>query len=82
MKKGPRGINRRRSRVAMGVWNAWRHRKAGGSTSAGVQSVGTSDAVTALRASMRRSTRRLQGIRSSQASSRVRIGSTISRSRG
>jgi len=37
-----------RSRVAMAVWNAWRHRKVGGFISVGVPSVGTSDAVTVL----------------------------------
>ena len=39
----------------MGVWNAWRHREVGGFISVGVRSVGTSDAVTVLRASTHRS---------------------------
>ena len=37
-----------RSQVATDVWNAWRHRKAGGFISAGAQSVGISDFATAL----------------------------------
>jgi hypothetical protein len=37
---------------AMGVWNAWRHRKVGGFISAAVRSAGTSDAATVLRVSM------------------------------
>ena len=82
MKKDQRGINPLRSQVAMGVSNAWRHRKAGGFISVGVRSVGTSVAATVLRASMRPSMRRQQGIRSLPASSRVRIGSTITRSGG
>ena len=45
----------------MGVWNAWRHREVGGFISAGVRSVGTSDAVTVLRASTHRSMRPGQG---------------------
>ena len=71
-----------RSQVAMGVWNAWHHRKVGGFISAGVRSVGTSDAATVLRVSMHPSMRRRPGIRSLPALSRVRIGSSITRSRG
>jgi hypothetical protein len=66
----------------MGAWNAWRHRKAGGFISAGVRSAATSDAVTVLRVSMHPSMQRQQGIRSLPASSRVRTGSSITRSRG
>jgi len=66
----------------MGVSNAWRHREVGGFISVGVRSVGTSVAATVLRASMRPSMRRQQGIRSLPASSRVRIGSSITRSGG
>ena len=65
----------------MDVWNAWRHRKVGGFISAGVRSVGTSDAVTVLRVSMHPSMRRRQGIRSLPALSRVRTGSSITKSR-
>ena len=71
-----------RNRVATGVWNAWRHRKVGGFISVGVRSVGTSVAATVLRASMHPSMRQRQGIRSLPASSRVRTGSSITRSRG
>ena len=39
----------------MAVWNAWRRRKVGGFISAGVRSVGTSDAVIVLPVSMHRS---------------------------
>ena len=46
------------NQVSTVVWNAWRHRKVGGSISVGVQSVGTSVAATVLRASMRPSMRR------------------------
>jgi hypothetical protein len=48
----------------MGVWNVWRHRKVGGFISAGVRSVGTSDAVTVLRVSMHQSMLQQQDIRS------------------
>jgi len=65
----------------MDVWNAWRHRKVGGFTSVAVLSVGISDAVTVLRASMHQSMRRQRSIRSLLASNRARIGSTITRSR-
>ena len=82
MKKGLRGINPASNRVAMGVWNAWRHRKVGGFISVGVRSVGTSVAATVLRASMHPIMRRQRGIRSLPASSRARIGSTITRRRG
>src|SRR5271165_6671367 len=71
-----------RSRVAMGVSNAYGHRNAAGFISVGVRSVGTSVAATVLRASMLPSIRRQKGIRSLPASSRVRIGSTITRSGG
>ena len=64
MKKVLRGINPLRSQVAVGVWNAWPHRKVGGFISVGVPSAGTSDAVTVLRASMHPSMRWRQGIRS------------------
>jgi hypothetical protein len=47
-----------------------------------VRSVGTSVAATVLRASMRPSMRRKRGIRSLPASSRVRIGSSITRRGG
>ena len=73
---------RLRSRVEMGVWNAWHHRKVGGFISAGVPSVGTSDAVTVRRTSMHPSTRRQRGIRSLPVLSRVRIGFTITRRKG
>ena len=68
------------SRVATGVWNVWRHREAGGFISAGARSVGTSVAVTVLRASMRPDMQQRQGIPSLPASNRVKIGSTITRS--
>jgi glc operon protein GlcG len=57
-------------------------RKAGGFISVGVRSAGTLDAVTVLRVSMHQSMRRQKGIRSLPVSSRVRIGSTITRSGG
>jgi hypothetical protein len=38
-----------RNQAATGVWSAWRDRKVGGIISAGVRSVGTSDAVTVRR---------------------------------
>ena len=83
MKKGSRAESTPlRNQVATDVWNAWRHRKVGGFISVGVRSVGTSDAVTVLRVSMHPSMRRRQGIRSLPASSRVRTGSSITRSRG
>ena len=75
MKKGRRGINPASKPSGDGCSNAWRHRKVGGFISVGVPNVGTSVAATVLRASMRPSMRRQQGIRSLPASSRVRIGS-------
>jgi hypothetical protein len=81
MKSNLRGITLPRSRPAMGVWNAWHQRMAGGFISVVVRSAGTSDAATVLQANMRPGTQRQPGIRSSPASSRVRIGSTITRSR-
>jgi hypothetical protein len=57
MKKDDRAPNPVRNHAATGVWNAWRHRKVGGFISAGVRSVGTSDAVTVLRVSMQQSMR-------------------------
>jgi hypothetical protein len=69
------------SRVAMDVSNAWLHLGVGGFISAGVRSVSKSVAATVLRASMHLGMPRQRGIRSLPASSRVRIGSTIT-SRG
>jgi hypothetical protein len=53
-----------RNQVAMAAWNVWRRRMAGGFISAGVQSVGTSDAATVLRVSMHQSMRRQRATRS------------------
>jgi len=69
------------SRVEMGASNARRHRKIGGSIFGDVRIAGTSVAATVLRASMRPSMRWQLGIISSQALSRVKIGSTITRRR-
>ena len=82
MKKISRDLIPFRDQVATDVWNAWRRRRVGGFTSADVRSVGTSDAVTVLQASTHPSMRRRRGIRSSPALSRVRTGSSITRSRG
>ena len=46
------------NQVSTVVWNAWRHRKVGGSISVGVRSVAHRCAATVLRASMRPSMRR------------------------
>jgi hypothetical protein len=73
MKKGLRGINPASKPSGDGCVEC---------LSAGVPSVGTSDAATVLRVSMHQSMRQRQGIRSLPASSRVRIGSSITRSRG
>ncbi len=48
MEKNQRGINPARSRVALGVWSAWRQQTVGGFIFAGVRSVGTSVAATVL----------------------------------
>jgi hypothetical protein len=48
MNKNHRDLISLRNQAAMDVWNAWRRRMAGGFISAGVRSVGTSDAVTVL----------------------------------
>ncbi len=82
MKKGRRGINPASKPSCDGCVECLASPEVGGFTSAGARSVGTSDAATVLRASMHPSMRQRQGIRSLPASSRVRIGSTITRSRG
>ena len=67
--------------AALGAWNVWRRQVAGGFIFAGVPSVGTSDAATVLRVSMRQNMPRPQGIPSYAALSRVRTGSMITRHR-